>query len=427
MEMQGLPQDAPGLVAALAIGLLIGLQRGWQEREMPEGSRVAGLRTLALTGLLGGVLGTLLPRYGAWPLVAGLLGVALLLAVSYWQTANAQKNLSATGAIATLLTLVLGAFAASGSIELALAAAVIAAVLLDLKPTLHSWLRLIQQSELNAALQLLVLSVVILPNLPNQGYGPYDALNPYELWWAVILIAGLSLSGHFAMRLTGSQRGILWTGLLGGMASSTATTLALARHARGQAGLSSTAAAGSLAACGVMFFRMAVLIGAIQPALLRSMGLALVTSGLVLLLLGLRQWRRIEPQSGSEAPVATAPPFDLGTALGFGVFLALMAVLVPTVREWLGHSGIYALSALSGLADVDPIVISLARQQGAGALPATTTALALGLAALTNNVVKASIAWSTGGTAMGRQVTTGLGLSLLAGAAAAWASLALGG
>ncbi len=176
--MQVLQQDAPGLGAALAIGLLIGLQRGWQERDLPEGGRVAGLRTFALTGLLGGVLGVLLPRHGPWPLVAGILGVALLLSVSYWQTASAQKNLSVTGAVATLLTLVLGAFAASTSIALAFAAAVIAAVLLDLKPTLHGWLRLIQQSDLRAALQLLVRSVVILPNLPNEGYGPYDALNP---------------------------------------------------------------------------------------------------------------------------------------------------------------------------------------------------------------------------------------------------------
>lgn len=422
--MQVLQQDAPGLGAALAIGLLIGLQRGWQERDLPEGGRVAGLRTFALTGLLGGVLGVLLPRHGPWPLVAGILGVALLLSVSYWQTASAQKNLSVTGAVATLLTLVLGAFAASTSIALAFAAAVIAAVLLDLKPTLHGWLHLIQQSELTAALQLLVLSVVILPNLPNEGYGPYDALNPYELWWAVILIAGLSLSGHFAMRLTGPQRGILWTGLLGGLASSTATTLALARYARGQPGLSSTAAAGSLAACGVMFFRMAVLIGVIQPALLRTMGLTLLACGSVLLLLGLRQWRRSDQSQPGEAPALASNPFDLGTALGFGLFLALMAVLVPAAREWLDQSGLYALSTLSGLADVDAIVISLARQQGAGALPAATTMIAIGLAALSNTVVKAGIAWSTGGAAMGRQVIIGFCLSLLAGAVAGWMALA---
>lgn len=425
MDLLGLPHDALGLGAALAIGLLIGLERGWQERDLPDGGRVAGLRTFALTGLLGGILGAMLPSYGAWPLVAGLVSVAMLLAVSYQQSSRTQNNLSATSAVATLLTLVLGAYAGSGSIGLALAAAVISAVLLNLKPTLHGWLRLIHHRELNAALQLLVLSVVILPNLPNAGYGPYDALNPYELWWAVILIASLSLTGHFAMRMTGSQRGILWTGLLGGLASSTATTMALARYARQRPALAGVAAAGTLAACGVMFFRMAVLIGVIQPALLKTMGLILIATGAVLLLLGLSHWRKEQPQTHQEVTVGAVAPFDLGTALGFGLFLAVMAVLVPTAQEWLGSSGLYALSALSGIADVDAIVISLARQQGAASLPAGTTALALGLAALTNTIVKAGIAWVTGGAAMGRPVVLGFTLSLLAGALAVWAGLAV--
>jgi uncharacterized membrane protein (DUF4010 family) len=161
-------------------------------------------------------------------------GLALLLTVSYARNAKLSGNLSATTPVAMLLTLALGAFAAHGNITLALSAAVIGAVLLDLKPTLHGWLRLIDHRELTASLQLLVLSTVILPYLPNTGLGPYAALNPYHLWWAVILIAGLSLTGHFAMRITGAQRGVLWTGILGGLASSTATTLALARYAREQ-------------------------------------------------------------------------------------------------------------------------------------------------------------------------------------------------
>jgi uncharacterized membrane protein (DUF4010 family) len=259
-----------------------------------------------------------------------------------------------------LMTLVLGALAASGAIALALAAAVIVAVLLDLKPTLHGWLRLIEHRELTAALQLLVLSVVILPNLPNAGFGPYGALNPYALWWAVVLIAGLSLAGHLAMRLTGSERGILWTGILGGLASSTAATVTLARRARAPA-LAGISVAGILAACGVMFFRMAVLIGMIQPALLNTYGLALSLTGLVLLLLSVWTWRRHARSAPLDGPIAPIKPFDLGTALGFGVFLAVMAVLVPAAKQWFGASGIYLLSAVSGLADVDAIVISLAR------------------------------------------------------------------
>ena len=402
-----LPPGAAGLVAALAVGLVIGLERGWHDRELPEGGRVAGLRTFALTGLLGGVLGHLQPDFGAWPLLGALLGLALLLTVSYVRNAELSGNLSATTPVAMLLTLVLGAFAAHGNITLALSAAVIGAVLLDLKPTLHGWLRLIDHRELTASLQLLVLSMVILPYLPNTGLGPYAALNPYQLWWAVILIAGLSLTGHFAMRITGAQRGVLWTGILGGLASSTAATLALARYAREQPSLAGAAVAGTLAACGVMFFRMVVLLGVIRPTLLSTFGSALVVTGVVLLCMALWRWRKLDRTVVGEGAVGAMAPFDLGTALGFGVLLAVMSVLVPAAKQWLDTSGLYVLSAVSGLADVDAILISLARLHGAGGLSTVATVTALGLATLANMVAKVGIAWTTGGAQVGKSVVFG--------------------
>lgn len=417
MTVLGIPPDAAGLGAALTIGLLIGLERGWHERELPEGGRVAGLRTFALTGLLGGVLGILLPQFGAWPLVGGLLGISMLLAVSYSHIAKSSGNLSATSAVAMLLTLALGALAASGAIALSLGAAVLAAVLLDMKPTLHGWLRLIEHRELTAALQLLVLSVVILPNLPNAGLGPYGTLNPYQLWWAVILIAGLSMAGHVAMRITGSRRGILWTGLLGGLASSTAATLTLARYARLQPSLEGACAAGAVGACGVMFFRMTVLLGVIQPTLMMTLGSALVVAGAVLLGEGLLLWRRYSGASSSESEIAPMAPFDLGTALGFGAFLAVMAILVPAAKQWLGAGGIYALSAASGLADVDAIVISLARIHGSGGIATATVVTAMSLAVLANMLTKASIAWVTGGPLVGRTVCKAYAIGMLAGGA----------
>lgn len=407
MTSYELPSDVRGLVAALAVGLVIGLERGWHDRELPEGGRVAGLRTFALTGLLGGVLGHLQPDFGAWPLLGALLGLALLLTVSYVRNAELSGNLSATTPVAMLLTLVLGAFAAHGNITLALSAAVIGAVLLDLKPTLHGWLRLIDHRELTASLQLLVLSMVILPYLPNTGLGPYAALNPYQLWWAVILIVGLSLTGHFAMRITGAQRGVLWTGILGGLASSTAATLALARYAREQPSLAGAAVAGTLAACGVMFFRMVVLLGVIRPTLLSTFGSALVVTGVVLLCMALWRWRKLDRTVVGEGAVGAMAPFDLGTALGFGVLLAVMSVLVPAAKQWLDTSGLYVLSAVSGLADVDAILISLARLHGAGGLSTVATVTALGLATLANMVAKVGIAWTTGGAQVGKSVVFG--------------------
>lgn len=424
-EVPFLPPEAAGLIAALAAGLVIGLERGWHDRERPEGGRVAGLRTFALTGLLGGVLGHLQPAFGAWPLVGALLGLSLLLTVSYARRARISGDLSATTPVAMLLTLVLGAYAAHGNITLALSAAVIGAVLLDLKPTLHSWLRVIEHRELTASLQLLVLSVVILPYLPDTGLGPYAALNPYQLWWAVILIAGLSLTGHFAMRITGAQRGILWTGILGGLASSTAATLTLARYAREQPSLAAAATAGSLAACGVMFFRMAILLAVLQPALLSTMGVGLLVCGPVLLALGLWVWRKRGDRSFKGEAAGTMPPFDLFTALGFGAFLAVMSVLIPAAREWLDSSGLYVLSALSGTVDVDAILISLAHLHGAGGLSTLAATTALSLATLANLVTKVAIAWTTGGAQVGKGVLVGYLIALACAAAAVVLSLYL--
>lgn len=417
-----LPPPVPGLAAALAVGLLIGLQRGWRSRDMSEGSRVAGLRTFALVGLFGGVLGSLYESFGVWPLAGGLVGLAVLMAVAYREGVAASGDLSATSSVAALLTFSLGALAASGDAGPAVGAAVVTAVLLDLKPTLHRWLRMTEHRELSAALQLLVLSLVILPLLPDSGFGPHQALNPYRLWWAVVLVAGLSLAGHFAMRFSGPARGMLWTGLLGGLASSTAATLALARQARDKPALVDAAAAGTLAACGVMFLRMTTILTALQPAFGRAIAAPLLASGAVLLALAALQWRRRDAtaQAGSAEDMA---PFGLGTALGFGAFLGVMALLVQVSKAWFGIAGVYGLAALSGLADVDVIVVSLARVQGTDGLPATAVLLALGLAALANMVTKATIAWITGGAALGKKVVAAYAIAAVAGGSVAAASM----
>ena len=431
-----------GLAAALAVGLLIGVERGWRGRELAEGGRVAGLRTFALVGLLGGVLGVLPGPAGGWPLWLGVAGVslslALLLAVSYREASRRSGDLSITSAVATLLTLLLGVLAARGAPLLAMAAAVLTAALLNFKPTLHRWLRLLEHRELSASLQLLVLSLVILPGLPDAGFGPYQALNPYRLWWAVVLIAALSLAGHFAMRLTGARRGVFWTGLLGGLASSTAATLALARQARRQPALAGAAGSGVMAACGVMFLRMAVLVATIHLPLMKPLGAPLVVSGVVLIGLAAWQWRRqarrpdvAGSEAGSEGGLESdrepepMAPFDLGTALGFGAFLAAMAVLVPAAQQALGDAGIFALAAVSGLADVDATTIAMARAQAGGALSVPTAVIAIGLTTLVNMGTKVGIAWITGGAAVGGPVLRGYAVGLAAGGAAAVAVGAL--
>lgn len=407
------------VAAALMLGAVIGLERGWRDRERAEGSRVAGLRTFALIGLLGGILGVLGRELGALPAAMGLAGLSLLAAAAYRENVRTHGSLSATTAVAMLLTCALGVLAGTGQPILAIGTGVIAAVLLDLKPTLHRWLRLIEQRELSAALQMLVLTAVILPMLPDRGYGPYEALNPYRLWWAVILIAGLSLCGHLAIRLTGPSRGIFWTGMLGGLASSTAATLTLARRARQAPALTQAAAAGILAASAMMFLRMTAVVLVLQPALLRSMGIPMIVGALTLLAISLMQ-RPFRPQVEAGPSAADAgSPFDLSTALGFGLMLGALALLTRAARQWAGDTGLYALSLLSGLLDVDAILLTVMQMNREGTLPEQHAMIAAGLAVLANMSMKAGMSWLAGDRPLGRQVTLGFAVALAALALAA--------
>jgi len=397
-------ENAQSLGASLVVGLLIGLERGWRERGLPDGGRVAGLRTFGLIGLLGGVLSLLAPLH-AGLIGFGLTAVAVLFAVSYARFSASARTLSITSAVAGLTTFGLGALAAQGQIALATGAAVVVALLLDLKNVLHGWLRLIKPAELNAVLQMGVLTAVVLPLLPDAGYGPYLALNPYQLWLAVVLIAALSLLGHVTARLWGERQGLLWMGLLGGVASSTAATLSIARTATDEPTSTRAAAAGILAACAMMFVRMAVVIGLLQPALAFTLGGFLLWLAGVSFVCTALQW----PWRSVAKPVmaATSRLFDLPTALTFGAILGLVAVLARASHDVLGAGGIYGVAFISGLADVDAMLISSMQMLAQDELPTGTAIFAILLAVAANMVTKAVMAWSLGGRALGLRVVAG--------------------
>jgi len=410
-------QVAGALGAALAVGLLVGLERGWQDRDRPEGGRVAGLRTFALIGLLGGVLN--LFTGSPLPLAVGLAGVALLFAVSFGRASSATGTLSITSAVAALVTFALGALATGGHVVLAVGTGAVVALLLGMKGELHQGIRRIHPAELNAILQLGVVTAAVLPLLPDAGYGPYGALNPFRLWLAVILIAALSLGGHVAARWRGPQQGLLWSGLVGGLASSTAATLALSRSARAQPALATPAAAGIVGSCGVMFVRMAVVAALLQPQL------ALAMAGPLLLPAGAcfaATWVLWRGRSdGSGAGVSTQGRlFDLPTALGFGLLLGLVAVLSRAAKEALGDAGVYAVGFVSGLADVDAPLVSSLQMAAQGEVTASVAMTAVVLAVAANMMVKGAMAWAIGGAAVGRLVL-GAYLVVLAAAAAALA------
>lgn len=388
---------------ALALGLLIGLERGWQRRQQAEGTRVAGIRTFALIGLLGGVWGLLAVELGPAVLAAAFVVLAVVLATAHALSQLDDHDVGVTGVIASLLTFALGAMATLGYGELAAAGAVVTTILLGLKPTLHRWVRRLEERELHAVLKLLLISVVILPLLPNQGYGPWEALNPYRIWWMVVLIAGISFVGYFATKLIGERRGIMATGLFGGLASSTAVTVNFSRLARGRAGSENLLAAGILVACATMFPRMLV-ISSIFSWTLASALLWPVVAMTIVNYSGAALFWHLSGRSSSQGGGARLKnPFELRPALIFAALLAAIMVLSRALSETFGDAGVYLLAAASGIADIDAITLSLANMTGED-LAVTVTALAVLIAAFVNTSVKAGLSLGIGGLALGSRV-----------------------
>lgn len=398
---------------ALAVGLLIGLERGWQTRALPEGERIAGLRTFGLLGLLGGITVLLSRPLGSSVAAAIFLSVALIMAGGYLLQFRADGTASATTTVAALVTVGLGALAGLGELALAAAGAVVTTMLLNLKPILHTEVARLQASELRATLNLLLISVVLLPVLPNAGYGPAGIFNPHRIWMMVVLIASISFAGYFAVKLLGADRGILLTGLFGGLSSSTAVTWSLARIARSEPDWSPTLASGILVACGTMFPRILLVAGLVHPPLFRALIPPLVVMAGVTyigaILIWLRQRQRID-----NPPLTLSNPFQLRMAIRFAALLLGVLLVAEWIRTRWGDPGLYGLAVLSGLSDVDAITLSLARM-GQEGLAIPTVLLGILLAATSNTMAKMGLALVLGGRAVGMRVAGVLAAAMLSG------------
>lgn len=386
---------------ALAVGLLIGTERGWHERAAAEGHRVAGIRTFGLTGLLGGVIGVVSLKLTVAFAGLAFAGFAALVVAGHWISSNREEaQLGITTEVALLVTLALGLLSTLGFPLIAAASAVVTTILLGLKPVLHGWLTQLTEGELHAALKLLLISVVLLPLLPDRGFGPWEAFNPYLAWWMVVLVSGLSFIGYFAIKLAGPRRGIMATSLLGGLVSSTAVTLNLARYARDARYPPQLLAAGVLAACSIMFPRVLIEAGVVHAELIPVLLPPLTLMTIVTLGGAAYLWRGITLE-GAVAQANLPNPFELGNAFKFGLLLALIMVLASGAKAWFGHAGLYALALASGLADVDALTLSVAKLSlnGLDLEVARNTML---IAVFTNTIVKVMLALAIGGMAMGR-------------------------
>jgi uncharacterized membrane protein (DUF4010 family) len=411
------------LAVALAIGLLIGLERGWELRELHTAQRTAGLRTFSAIGLLGGVTAQLGGEHGG-PLIAALaIALGVVLAVGYWRESEVDRDVSLTTSVTALVAYSLGALAGRGELLPASSSAVVLTMLLGFRPELHGFIRKIDREELLATFRLLLISIVMLPVLPNRGYGPWAAINPYLIWWLVVMVAAISYVGYFATRLMGPERGILITGLFGGLVSSTVVALSLARRAAEGLAEPNLLAAGATIASAIMWPRIMLIVSAVDPALgwrlAWPVGAAtLIATGAALILERVGR-NQAKAQTAGDQQVKTSNPLDLGAAIRFALMLTVIMVAARAASAWAGASGLFLVAGISGLVDAAPISLSVATMS---THQMVTPAVAIGailLAAIANSVLKPAMAWAVGGAPMGLRFLAS-SLAMIAACGAGW-------
>ncbi|GAB4524356.1 MAG: MgtC/SapB family protein [Amphiplicatus sp.] len=408
--------DFQNLAIAGAVGFLVGFQREWRDREEAKERTFAGARTFALAGFAGGAAG-LLDEGGAL-IAIGLAGLAALTVAAYWEQARREPGLGGTTEVALIAVYILGALATRGEPALAGAGGVAVAILLALKPSVQRWARAIEARELAAALRFLAISVIILPLAPDQGYGPYEALNPRQIWRMVVLISGLSFLGYWLTKLYGA-RGVLLTGAAGGLASSTAATLSLSTMVRDGTTGPRAGAAGVVAANVMMLARIGALLLVVSTEVLRALWPALAAGGLAGALAAALFWRG-EGARGGEMKLGN--PMELRPAFLFAGLLAVIAAASRFVSERYGDAGLYALAAAAGLADVDAITLSAGGDAGRGALAPQVAAFAILIAAAANALVKAGMSAWIAGRAAGWRVAAAFAAMAAAAAGALFAA-----
>jgi uncharacterized membrane protein (DUF4010 family) len=422
-----LTELASRFAVALGIGLLVGVERGWRQRGQGAGARTAGIRTFSLTGILGGTCGALAlglggGAAGAFVVAAGLAVYAATLVTFARMEAEAKENFSATTAVAGIATFALAACAMLGDLRIAAAAAVAMTGLLALREPLHGWVAEIAWPELRSMLILLAMTFIVLPLIPDRSLSPAIDINPREVWIIAIVLAAVSFAGYAAVKYLGTRHGILLSAAAGGLVSSTAVTLANARHAAQSNGAPSMLAAGVAIATAISFVRVVAIVAALKPDILWYAGPPLVVATLAAA--GVAGLLAFHKRGGKDAQIVLRNPFQFWPVVGFAVFLGVIVLLGQLANQWFGAAGTFVGAAALGLADVDAITVSLARLVP-DALGAREAAFGVLAAVATNTLSKLVIGAGIGGAAFARQVGL-LALACYAGAGLAlWLTLAM--
>ena len=382
-----------GIGLALGLGLLVGIQRGWALRDMAEGTRFAGIRTFGLLGLTGGIAGILYePAPG--PALIVLAASAGLVLLGYRRASREGNRVSGTTGMVALITIASGFIAAEGERLLGSTIVVAMVVLLSLRGRLHRLVNSLSEQEIMAIARFAVIALVILPLLPDRGYGPYSAWNPRQLWGVVVLVSGFSFAGYFGAKLLGPARGILAAAAAGSMVSSTAVTASVAtRMKQGDNEPALLAAAISIASL-VMFIRVLLLVTILAPFALAPFA-KLVAAGMIVSFAAsawfLRQAPRGAPHPRHDLPVRN--PFDLGPAILLTALVMVFTLVAHWVLAQYGDRGLAAVLAISGTIDVDSAIITMGGLPK-GTLTPEVAGAVLAVPVTLNTLFKASISVS---------------------------------
>jgi len=404
------------LLVGASLGAVIGLERQWDDQFRHHRTRIlAGLRTFTLWAVFGVLCAWFAQTVHVLVFVAGFAVVAVWMGFFLLGRSRSGGDPGLTTAAAGMITFLAGALVFWGEERPALVLTVGVLILLAVKPSLHRFTRGITADDVRTALKFAAVSGVILPLVPDEALGPYGAFNPRVVWMMVVLVSGVGFTGYIAVRLFGNRYGIVLTGLLGGLASSTATTLAMSRQSRERPVESPECSLAILLSCTVMVWRVGFLAGIVSPGTLIAGWPALLLVSLPGILWCVARILGSGPGStGDNACPGYGNPLRLRQALQFALLYALIVLAVKVTLARNGNAGLLALSALSGLVDLDAITLSVSQMNASGGLCAEVAILALLFAILANTVVKALLAAFYGSPALRREVLAVLGVTGLA-------------
>ena len=402
---------------ALAIGFLVGLEREYDSDDS-EARIFGGVRTFSILGLLGCGVAMLADLVDSpLPYVAFILAFAGLLAIAYFMDAR-RGHVGLTTEAAALLVMVLGSLVYLEETTLAVAVGVTATVLLSVKVELQRFVERITREDVYASLTFAVISAIVLPVLPNEDFGiaPFDIFNPYRIWLLVVFISGLSFVGYVLIKAVGARRGIELTGLLGGLASSTALTLSFTQRSHETRTLERSLALAIIIAWTVMYARVVVVVLTVSRSVAAMVWMPLVLTMGAGVLFAIYLFRTQQREGGEEEEVAFNNPFELRPAILFGLLFAVVLLLSRVAQFYAGDTGIYVSSVLAGLADVDAITLSVLQlAQGTDPIATDVAARAIVLAAVANTLAKGGLVLVGGSPALRRIIAPGYLLFLATG------------